>query len=131
MITDGLNEIQKQAAEQKEGPILIVAGAGSGKTRTLTFRIAHLLEIGVSPYSVMALTFTNKAAKEMQERITDLVGVAAKSILMGTFHSIFSRILRIDGHRIGYSSSYTIYDDDDSKKLIGSIIKELNLDDKD
>ena len=130
MITDGLNDIQKQAAEQKEGPILIIAGAGSGKTRTLTYRIAYLLEHGVSPYSIMALTFTNKAAKEMQERITQLVGIKAKSILMGTFHSIFSRILRIDGERIGYTRNYTIYDDDDSKKLIGTIIKEMNLNDK-
>ena len=130
MITDGLNDIQKQAAEQKEGPILIIAGAGSGKTRTLTYRIAYLLEQGVSPYSIMALTFTNKAAKEMQERITQLVGIKAKSILMGTFHSIFSRILRIDGERIGYTRNYTIYDDDDSKKLIGTIIKEMNLNDK-
>ena len=130
MVLDGLNDIQRQAAGQQEGPILIVAGAGSGKTRTLTYRIAHLIELGVSPYSIMALTFTNKAAKEMQERITDLVGIKAKSILMGTFHSIFSRILRIDGYRIGYTSNYSIYDDEDSKKLIANIVKELNLNDK-
>ncbi|MBP3253283.1 MAG: UvrD-helicase domain-containing protein [Bacteroidales bacterium] len=130
MITDGLNDVQRRAVEQKEGPILIIAGAGSGKTRTLTYRIAYLLQQGVSPYSIMALTFTNKAAKEMQDRITELVGVKAKAILMGTFHSIFSRILRIDGYRMGYMSNYTIYDDDDSKKLIGSIIKEMNLNDK-
>lgn len=131
MLLDGLNDIQRQAAAQENGPILIIAGAGSGKTRTLTYRIAHLIETGVSPYSIMALTFTNKAAKEMQERIADLVGVKAKSILMGTFHSIFSRILRIEGYRIGYTSNYTIYDDDDSKKLIGTIIKEMQLNDKD
>lgn len=130
MITDGLNDIQKQAVTQKEGPILIVAGAGSGKTRTLTYRIAYLLSQGVSPFSIMALTFTNKAAKEMQERIAELVGIKAKSILMGTFHSIFSRILRIEGERIGYTRNYTIYDDDDSKKLIGNIIKEMKLNDK-
>lgn len=129
-IIDGLNDIQKQAVMQEEGPILIVAGAGSGKTRTLTYRIAYLMQQGVSPYSIMALTFTNKAAKEMQERIISLVGLKAKGILMGTFHSIFSRILRIDGERIGYSRNYTIYDTDDSKKLIGSIVKELNLDEK-
>lgn len=130
MVTESLNDIQRQAAEQTKGPILIVAGAGSGKTRTLTYRIAHLLEIGVSPYSIMALTFTNKAAKEMQDRVIGLVGIKSKAILMGTFHSIFSRILRIDGYRIGYNSNYTIYDDEDSKRLLGTIIKEMNLDDK-
>lgn len=130
MVTESLNDIQRQAAEQTKGPILIVAGAGSGKTRTLTYRIAHLLEIGVSPYSIMALTFTNKAAKEMQDRVVGLVGIKSKAILMGTFHSIFSRILRIDGYRIGYNSNYTIYDDEDSKRLLGTIIKEMNLDDK-
>ncbi|MGP1514885.1 MAG: ATP-dependent helicase [Bacteroidales bacterium] len=130
MITDSLNDIQRQAAEQQKGPILIVAGAGSGKTRTLTYRIAHLLELGKSPYSIMALTFTNKAAKEMQERIVSLVGPLAKAILMGTFHSIFARILRIDGHRIGYASNFTIYDDDDSKRVVSSVIKDMNLDDR-
>jgi len=130
MVTESLNKIQRKAAEQIKGPILIVAGAGSGKTRTLTYRIAHLLEIGVSPYSIMALTFTNKAAKEMQDRVVGLVGIKSKAILMGTFHSIFSRILRIEGYRIGYNSNYTIYDDDDSKRLLGTIIKEMNLDDK-
>lgn len=130
MILDDLNQQQLLAVTQTEGPIMIIAGAGSGKTRTLTYRIAYLLQQGVSPYNIMALTFTNKAAKEMQERVIELVGVQAKALLMGTFHSIFSKILRIDGERIGYLRNYTIYDDDDSKKLLVDIVKNLHLDDK-
>ena len=130
MILEGLNTEQQKAVTQTEGPVMIIAGAGSGKTRTLTYRIAYLMQQGVSPYSIMALTFTNKAAKEMQERITELVGIEAKGLLMGTFHSIFSRILRIDGERIGYTRNYTIYDDDDSKKLIADIVKTQNLEEK-
>lgn len=129
-ILQGLNNVQCQAATQMQGPILIIAGAGSGKTRTLTYRIAYLLSQGVSPYSIMALTFTKKAASEMIERIEELVGAKAKSILAGTFHSVFARMLRIDGNKIGYTSNFTIYDDDDSKKLIGTIVKELHLDEK-
>lgn len=130
MILDDLNTEQRNAVTQTEGPTMIIAGAGSGKTRTLTYRIAYLMQQGVSPYNIMALTFTNKAAREMQERIVQLVGVNAKGLLMGTFHSIFAKILRIDGERIGYSRNFTIYDDDDSKKLIVDIVKSLNLDDK-
>ncbi len=130
MILDDLNQQQLSAVTQIEGPIMIIAGAGSGKTRTLTYRIAYLLQQGVSPYNIMALTFTNKAAKEMQARVVELVGVEAKALLMGTFHSIFSKILRIDGERIGYSRNYTIYDDEDSKKLITDVVKNLHLDEK-
>ncbi|MCQ2327055.1 MAG: UvrD-helicase domain-containing protein [Bacteroidales bacterium] len=130
MNLDDLNIEQRNAVTQMKGPIMIVAGAGSGKTRTLTYRIAHLLQQGVSPYNIIALTFTNKAAKEMKDRIIDLVGVQANALLAGTFHSIFSRILRQEGYKIGYDKNYTIYDDDDSKKLIADIVKGLNLDDK-
>lgn len=130
MILDDLNQQQLSAVTQTEGPIMIIAGAGSGKTRTLTYRIAYLLQQGVSPYNIMALTFTNKAAKEMQDRVVELVGVKARALLMGTFHSIFSKILRIDGERIGYFRNYTIYDDEDSKKLLVDIVKNLHLDEK-
>lgn len=130
MILDDLNTEQRNAVTQTEGPTMIIAGAGSGKTRTLTYRIAYLMQQGVSPYNIMALTFTNKAAKEMQDRIVQLVGINAKGLLMGTFHSIFAKILRIEGERIGYSRNFTIYDTDDSKKLIADIVKSLNLDDK-
>lgn len=130
MILDDLNQQQLSAVTQTEGPIMIIAGAGSGKTRTLTYRIAYLLQQGVSPYNIMALTFTNKAVKEMQDRVVELVGVKAKALLMGTFHSIFSKILRIDGERIGYLRNYTIYDDEDSKKLLVDIVKNLHLDEK-
>lgn len=130
MILDDLNQQQLSAVTQTEGPIMIIAGAGSGKTRTLTYRIAYLLQQGVSPYNIMALTFTNKAAKEMQDRVVELVGVKARALLMGTFHSIFSKILRIDGERIGYLRNYTIYDDEDSKKLLVDIVKNLHLDEK-
>ncbi len=128
---NNLNEAQRAAVEDFKGPALIIAGAGSGKTRVLTYRIAHLLSHGIRPGSILALTFTNKAAGEMKERIGKLVGEdLAKNLWMGTFHSIFARILRIEGHLLGYPSSYTIYDKTDSKNLINTIIKEMNLDDQ-
>lgn len=130
MILDDLNTEQRNAVTQKEGPIMIVAGAGSGKTRTLTYRIAYLISEGVNPFNIMALTFTNKAAKEMKDRIESLVGIKAKSILMGTFHSVFAKILRIEAEKLGYSNNFTIYDTYDSKKLISNIVKEMNLDKK-
>ena len=125
-----LNEPQRQAVTHTDGPVMIIAGAGSGKTRVLTFRIAHLLNKGVDPFSILSLTFTNKAAREMRNRIENLVGPAAKSLWMGTFHSVFARILRQEAEKLGYPSNFTIYDTDDSKSLIKSILKELNLDDK-
>ena len=125
-----LNEPQREAAGCTEGPVMIIAGAGSGKTRTLTYRIAHLIEIGVDPFSILALTFTNKAAAEMKERIIKLVGREAKDIWMGTFHSVFARILRAEAERLGYIRTFTIYDNDDSKSAIKQIVKNLNLDPK-
>lgn len=130
MLLDGLNQQQRQAAAQTEGAVMIIAGAGSGKTRTLTYRVAHLLEKGASPYSIMVLTFTNKAAKEMDERIVSLIGDRSKGIMMGTFHSVFMRILRIECERIGYIKSFSVYDTSDSKSLIKNIVKELSLDEK-
>ena len=129
-ILSGLNEPQREAAECTEGPVMIIAGAGSGKTRTLTYRIAHLMERGVDPYAILALTFTNKAAGEMKERIINLVGPEARNIWMGTFHSVFARLLRADGSKLGYTSSFTIYDTDDTKNAIKQIVKLLNLDPK-
>ena len=125
-----LNEPQREAAACTEGPVMIIAGAGSGKTRTLTYRIAHLIEIGVDPFSILALTFTNKAAAEMKERIIKLVGREAKNIWMGTFHSVFARILRAEAEKLGYINTFTIYDNDDSKSAIKQIVKNLNLDPK-
>ena len=125
-----LNSNQKQAVLHEKGPCLVIAGAGSGKTRVLTYRIAHLIKNGVDPFSILALTFTNKAAKEMKERIENIVGTEARNLWMGTFHSIFSRILRSDGYKIGYPSNFTIYDTQDSKNLIKTIVKELNIDPK-
>jgi len=128
---EGLNEAQRLAVENIHGASLIIAGAGSGKTRVLTLRVAHLLKSGVRPGSILALTFTNKAAREMKNRIATMVGAnTAKYLWMGTFHSIFARILRIESETLGYPSNFTIYDSSDSKNLIKSIIKELNLDDK-
>jgi DNA helicase-2/ATP-dependent DNA helicase PcrA len=123
-----LNGIQRQAAETTEGPVLIVAGPGSGKTRVLTYRIAHLLDIGAAPYEVLALTFTNKAAREMKDRISKVVGAKAQQVWAGTFHSIFARILRAEADKIGYPRDFTIYDGDDTKSLITNIINEQNLD---
>lgn len=128
---DQLNDVQRAAVQATQGPCLIVAGAGSGKTRVLTYRIAHLLANGVKPWNILALTFTNKAAREMQNRIDSLVGGSdAQSIVMGTFHSIFSHILRAESARLGFPSAYTIYDTTDSKSVIKSIVKEMRLDDK-
>src|SRR5665647_399490 len=125
-----LNESQRQAVINSEGPSLIIAGAGAGKTRVLTYRIVHLLQKGVPAGKILALTFTNKAAKEMKDRITRIVSPeVARYLWMGTFHSIFAKILRMEGERLGYKSNYTIYDSSDSRSLIRSIIRELNLDD--
>ena len=129
-LLDQLNEPQREAAECTEGPVMIIAGAGSGKTRTLTYRIAHLLELGVDPFRILALTFTNKAAGEMKERIIKLVGDEGRNLWMGTFHSVFARVLRAEATKIGYTSSFTIYDTDDSKNAIKQIVKLLNLDPK-
>ncbi|MDU0369003.1 ATP-dependent helicase [Hymenobacter endophyticus] len=125
-----LNPSQAAAVLHTEGPCMIIAGAGSGKTRVLTYRIANLLEKQVNPFNILALTFTNKAAKEMRARIEKVVGPEAKNLWMGTFHSIFARILRSEADKIGYPRSFTIYDTQDSKTLIGQILKELELDDK-
>ena len=128
---EGLNDAQKAAAGHIEGPMMVVAGAGSGKTRVLTHRIAHLIDQGVDPFSILALTFTNKAAREMKGRIGQIVGEAdARNIWMGTFHSVFARILRIESERINYPSNFTIYDTQDSRSVIKDVIKSLGLDDK-
>ena len=124
-----LNESQKLPTIHKNGPIMVIAGAGSGKTRVLTYRIAYLMEMGVDPFSILALTFTNKAAREMKSRISLIVGEEkSKNLWMGTFHSIFARILRSEAELLGYSSNFTIYDTQDSERLIAAIIKELKLD---
>ena len=124
-----LNTEQRLAVEHLEGPLMVIAGAGSGKTRVLTYRIVHLLKSGVSPQNILSLTFTNKASKEMRTRIENIVGISeARSIWMGTFHSVFSKILRFEAEKLNYPSNFTIYDTDDSKSLVRSIIKELNLD---
>ncbi len=126
-----LNESQREAVEYNEGPSLVIAGAGSGKTRVLTYKIAYLVHLGLVPQSILALTFTNKAAREMQERIAAITGdQTARRLWMGTFHSIFSRILRYEAEHIGYPSNFTIYDTTDSKSLLKAIIKEMQLDDK-
>ena len=127
---DNLNPPQMQAVLHTDGPVMIIAGAGSGKTRVLTFRIANIVHKGVDPFNILALTFTNKAAKEMRNRIEKLVGGNARNLWMGTFHSVFARILRQEAERIGYPSNFTIYDSDDSKSLIKTILKEMNIDDK-
>ena len=126
-----LNEAQQQAVSYIDGPSLVIAGAGSGKTRVLTYKIAYLLQQGMKPWSIMALTFTNKAAREMKERIGKLVGNdLAQHLYMGTFHSIFSRILRAEAEHIGFNSNFTIYDESDSRSLIKAIVKEKGLDEK-
>tara|TARA_A100001015_G_scaffold73790_1_gene81870 strand:+ start:372 stop:2591 length:2220 start_codon:yes stop_codon:yes gene_type:complete len=127
---EDLNQNQKEAVIHDNGPCLVIAGAGSGKTRVLTYRIAHLISSGVDPFTILALTFTNKAAKEMKQRIEKIVGTEARSLWMGTFHSIFARILRSEGYKLGYPPNFVIYDTQDSKSLIKSIVKELNLDPK-
>ncbi|MBR0229494.1 MAG: UvrD-helicase domain-containing protein, partial [Clostridia bacterium] len=123
-----LNPMQRKAAETLEGPVLILAGAGSGKTRTLTYRIANLIDHGVKPWHILALTFTNKAAREMRERVEKLVGADAQDMWLGTFHSICVRILRRDIEKLGYQRSFTIYDDDDQLRVIKDGLKALNLD---
>ncbi|MEM9023810.1 MAG: UvrD-helicase domain-containing protein, partial [Bacteroidota bacterium] len=128
---EGLNDAQRKAVEHTEGPVMVIAGAGSGKTRVLTFRIAHLLTKGVDAFRILSLTFTNKAAREMKNRIGRIVGEGeARNLWMGTFHSIFAKILRFEADKIGYPSNFTIYDTDDSKNLVKLIVKEMNLDDK-
>ena len=126
-----LNAAQLEAVTYCDGPSLVIAGAGSGKTRVLTYKIAYLLEMGYEPWSILALTFTNKAAKEMKERIAASVGkVDASAIWMGTFHSVFSKILRKEAHYLGFEPNFTIYDQADSRSLIKSIVKEMQLDEK-
>ena len=125
---ENLNTSQLESTLQMNGPMIVIAGAGSGKTRVLTYKIAYLITQGVDPFNILSLTFTNKAAKEMKERITKIVGDEAKNLWMGTFHSVFAKILRIEAHKIGYTANFTIYDSDDSHKLVNRIIKELNLD---
>ncbi len=125
----GLNDAQRAPVLQKEGPMIVIAGAGSGKTRVLTFRIAYLMHLGVDSFNILSLTFTNKAAREMKKRIGDIVGASeAKNLWMGTFHSIFAKILRIESDKLGYPSNFTIYDTQDSQRLIASVIKEMGLD---
>ncbi|MGB5378834.1 ATP-dependent helicase, partial [Muriicola sp.] len=126
---DELNEAQRAPVVHKDGPLMVIAGAGSGKTRVLTYRIAHLMAQDVDAFNILALTFTNKAAREMKKRIADLVGTAeTKNLWMGTFHSVFARLLRYDGDKLGFPSNFTIYDTQDSQRLIASIIKEMGLD---
>src|SRR5450631_1743878 len=126
-----LNEPQKEAVLHKDGPIMIVAGAGSGKTKVLTTRIAHLMAQGVDAFNILALTFTNKAAKEMKERIERTLGNSdARNLYIGTFHSVFARILRGEAQHLGYDRNFTIYDTDDAKSVIKTVLGELNLDDK-
>ncbi|NNE25244.1 MAG: UvrD-helicase domain-containing protein [Saprospiraceae bacterium] len=127
---DELNDIQKQAVTTLDGPVMVIAGPGSGKTRVLTYRIAHLLKSGVPPYQILALTFTNKAASEMKSRIEKVVGPDAFKVWAGTFHSLFARILRVEAHRLGYPNDFSIYDTDDTKSVIKEVIKTMGLDTK-
>jgi DNA helicase-2/ATP-dependent DNA helicase PcrA len=130
MLLDGLNREQREAASQIDGAVMIIAGAGSGKTRTLTYRLANLLAQGASPYSIMVLTFTNKAADEMKERIIELIGPKITGMMIGTFHSVFLKILRMECDKLGYIKNFSIYDTSDSKSLIKNIVKDFGLDDK-
>ena len=124
-----LNEAQLAPTLHTDGPLMVIAGAGSGKTRVLTYRIAHLIHKGVDPFQILSLTFTNKAAREMKHRIAQIIGNSeAKNLWMGTFHSVFAKILRIEADKLGYPSNFTIYDSQDSQRLIASIIKEMGLD---
>ena len=126
-----LNPQQKEIVQYNDGPQLVIAGAGSGKTRVLTYKLAYLIQQGLAPWSVLALTFTNKAANEMKERVGLLMGIDnARMIQMGTFHSIFLRILRVEATAIGFKSNFTIYDDSDSRSLVTAIVKEMGLNDK-
>ncbi|MFM7217222.1 MAG: ATP-dependent helicase [Bacteroidota bacterium] len=125
-----LNEPQRAAVTHTDGPVMIIAGAGSGKTRVLTFRIAHLLRSGADPFQILSLTFTNKAAKEMRTRIEEMVGSNARNLWMGTFHAVFAKMLRIEAEKLGYPSNFTIYDTDDAKSLMKDLLREQGLDDK-
>ena len=127
---DELNDIQRQAVTSGIGPKMVIAGPGSGKTRVLTYRIAYLIQQGIPPHRILALTFTNKAAREMKDRIERVVGAPAKRVIAGTFHSVFARFLRYDAHNIGYPNDFTIYDTDDTKSVIRGIIKKLGLEPK-
>ncbi|MGB0862231.1 MAG: ATP-dependent helicase [Saprospiraceae bacterium] len=127
---DELNDIQRQAVTTTKGPVMVIAGPGSGKTRVLTYRIAHLINSGVAPWEILTLTFTNKAAKEMKERISKVVGERGGRVWAGTFHSVFARILRVEADKIGFPTSFTIYDTDDAKSLLKNIVREKNLDSK-
>src|SRR5438477_262055 len=126
-----LNEPQREAVIHRDGPMLIIAGAGSGKTRVLTTRIAHLMANGVDAFNILALTFTNKAAAEMKERVEKILGNReARNLYIGTFHSVFARILRAEAPKLGFPNNFTIYDTDDSKSVVKAVVNELNLDDK-
>ena len=125
-----LNEVQRKAVETVDGPVMVIAGPGSGKTRVLTYRIAHLINVGVPPWQILALTFTNKAAREMKERIEKVVGPKAQKVWAGTFHSLFARILRVEAHHLGYPNDFTIYDTDDTKSVIKEVLKQMSLDTK-
>jgi len=125
-----LNEDQRKAVETVDGPVMVIAGPGSGKTRVLTYRIAHLINVGVPPWQILALTFTNKAAREMKERIEKVVGPKAQKVWAGTFHSLFARILRVEAHHLGYPNDFTIYDTDDTKSVIKEVLKQMSLDTK-
>ncbi|MDL1893854.1 ATP-dependent DNA helicase, partial [Sphingobacteriales bacterium CHB3] len=124
---EALNPVQREAATTIDGPVMIVAGAGSGKTRVLTYRTAYILSQGKRAESILALTFTNKAANEMKERIISLVGPESRGIWMGTFHSIFARILRFEAEHLGYERNFSIYDTDDSQQMVKSIMNSLNI----
>src|SRR6187402_541207 len=127
----GLNDKQREAVLHVDGPLMIVAGAGSGKTKVLTTRVAHLMANGVDAFNILTLTFTNKAAKEMKERVEHILGNnEARNLYIGTFHSVFARILRGEATKIGYPNNFTIYDTDDAKSVLKTVINELNLDDK-
>src|ERR1700733_11094772 len=126
-----LNDRQKEAVLHIDGPMIIVAGAGSGKTKVLTTRIAHLMAKGIDAFNILALTFTNKAAKEMKERVEKILGNSeARNLYIGTFHSVFARILRAEAGKLGYPNNFTIYDTDDAKSVIKTVVNEMNLDDK-
>ena len=127
---NALNPQQRLAVQTTEGPVLILAGAGTGKTRVITYRIAHLVSKRVSPGNILAVTFTNKAAREMKKRIAATAGDEARNLWMGTFHSVFAKLLRVEAPRIGYPSNFTIYDTDDAKSLIREIVREQGMDDK-
>src|SRR5678809_923768 len=128
---EGLNERQREAVLHIDGPLMIVAGAGSGKTKVLTTRVAHLMANGIDSFNILALTFTNKAAKEMKERVEHILGNnEARNLYIGTFHSVFARILRAEADKLGFPRNFTIYDTDDSRSVVKTVVHELSLDDK-